>query len=85
MAVLARKFRNYRPLVPALEERNLQVRSRVSARGVPHLVVNECVSVCWFGNAKAYRVFWPYPGTQSKSKMLKDIIEVAKLVEAHAT
>ena len=80
-----RKFRNYRRLEPLLEAKNLRVRQRVSQRGVPHLVVNECVSVCWFGRAKAYRVFWPFPGTQGKSNMLKDPAEVAKIVEVHAT
>lgn len=80
-----RIFRSYRRLVPILEGKNLRVRKRVSARGVPHLVVNECVSVCWFGRAKAFRVFWPYPGSQDKSSMLKDLNEVAKLVETHAT
>ena len=34
---------------------------RVSYHGVPHLVIDNRYSVCYFSGSKMWRIFYPYP------------------------
>ncbi len=58
-------------------------RLRWSARGVPHAVKlgEGSYSVCWFGEGRFYRVFWPYPSEYGQRPVTKtDFATVAEVV-----
>jgi hypothetical protein len=59
------KHKEYAPIPKMLHEvillfDNIHGIYRRSVRDVPHLVVEELWSVCYFGKNKFYRVFYPY-------------------------
>jgi len=59
---------------------------QISARNVPHLVVDmgdTTFSACWFGKGGFFRVFWPYPshGQKQSTKDCKTIAEVKEFLD----
>ena len=59
-------------------------RGRVSLGGVPHLVVAENFSVCYFGSTRTLRIFTPYPsyGRRQKKYTFKTWVEVVNFFQA---
>jgi len=59
-----------RELAGKLQPYAYSCRSRISARGVPHLIVvtdRLTYSICFFERSKTWRLFYPYPSsTQTK-------------------
>lgn len=57
--------------------------SRISSRGVPHVIVKKngvSISVCWMGEKRVWRVFWPYPGFEQKRESFQKKDELVKFI-----
>jgi len=58
-----------------LSDNGLPVRGRTSRRGVPHLVVNEEVSLCFFWSTKRWKAFeWMTPDNRTITEKAPDKI-----------
>ena len=73
------------PVMVLLEKLNCKfLQFRWSRRKVPHIILQlrtETYSVCYFGNDKFYRVFYPYPSSTQEQHNCQTPEEVIEFIQ----
>ena len=78
------EFRPYRFLKRKLNHENIPFTQNLDRKGVPFIVVNNEVYVCWVSSrhTQSFKVEWPYSGDlENKTKFKTEDLVIKKIRE----
>jgi hypothetical protein len=65
-----------------IQSKGFRVHKRISRRGVPHIIVEDSISLCFFWSSKRWKVF-DWAGLDNRTITEKDPKDIVSFVEKH--